>query len=103
MFNINLAQLDSHCGCGTRGGEVDLSGGMAFTSSDVIQAFTTDKLLEMLTTRIDPEKSADVHLTMGFKFVDTNERYALEIRRGVAQFSFSYFDERVGAINLIVR
>ena len=28
----------------------------------------------------------DVNLTMGFKFRDTNERYALEIRRGVVQF-----------------
>ena len=34
----------------------------------------------------DPEKSMDVNLTMGFKFRDTNERYALEIRRGVVQF-----------------
>ena len=67
-------------------GEVNLSGGFAFTSSDVIRAFTTDKLLEMITTRIDPEKSIDVNLTMGFKFEDTNERYALEIRRGVVQF-----------------
>ncbi len=66
-------------------GEVDLSGGFAFTSSDVLRAFTTDKLLEMVTTRIDPEKSIDVNMTMGFKFEDTNERYALEIRRGVVQ------------------
>jgi alkyl sulfatase BDS1-like metallo-beta-lactamase superfamily hydrolase len=67
-------------------GKVDMTGGFAFTSSDVIRAFTTDKLLEMITTRIDPEKSIDVNLTMGFKFNDTNERYALEIRRGVVQF-----------------
>jgi len=67
-------------------GEVDLSGGFAFTSSDVLKAFPTEKLLEMLTTRIDPEKSIDVNQTMGFKFEDTNERYALEIRHGVVQF-----------------
>ncbi len=53
-------------------GEADLTKGFAFTSADVIKAFTTDKLLEMLTTRIDPEKSIDVNLTMGFKFEDTN-------------------------------
>jgi len=29
---------------------------------------------------------SDVNLTMGFKFEDTNERFALEIRRGVVQF-----------------
>lgn len=67
-------------------GKVDMTKGFAFTSADVVQAFTTDKLLEMITTRIDPEKSIDVNLTMGFKFNDTNERYALEIRRGVVQF-----------------
>ncbi len=66
-------------------GQVDLSGGFAFTSADVIQAFPTENLLEMMTTRIDPAKSIDVNLTMGFKFEDTHERYALEIRRGVVQ------------------
>lgn len=67
-------------------GKVDMTKGFEFTSADVIKAFTTDKLLEMLTIRIDPEKSMDVNLTMGFKFEDSNERYALQIRRGVVQF-----------------
>ncbi len=40
----------------------------------------------MLTTRIDPQKSIDVNLTMGLRFADVNERYGLEIRRGVVQF-----------------
>ena len=40
-------------------GEADLSGGFASTSADVTEAFTTDRLLEMLTTRIDPKKSKD--------------------------------------------
>jgi len=66
-------------------GKIEMTKGFAFTSSDVIQAFTTDKLLEMMTTRIDPVKSSDVNLTMGFKFEDTSERYALEIRRGIVQ------------------
>ena len=54
-----MTQLESHRSCGTRGG-VDLSGGFAFTSSEVVRVFTTDKLLEMITARIDPEKSIDV-------------------------------------------
>ena len=66
-------------------GKVDLTKGFNFTSADVIKAFTTDKLLEMITTRIDSEKSIDVKLTMGFDLKDTNEKYALEIRRGVVQ------------------
>jgi alkyl sulfatase BDS1-like metallo-beta-lactamase superfamily hydrolase len=67
-------------------GEADLTGGFDFTSNDVIRAFPSNILLEMLTTRIDPEKSIDVNLTMGIRFADVNERYALQIRRGVVQF-----------------
>jgi len=67
-------------------GEADLSGGFAFTSPDVIQAFPTDVLLQMLTTRIDPEKSIDVKMTMGIHLPDVDESYGLEIRRGVVQF-----------------
>ncbi len=40
----------------------------------------------MLTTRIDPEKSIDVNLTMGIWLPDVRESYGLEIRRGVVQF-----------------
>lgn len=67
-------------------GEADLTGGFEFTSRDVIRAFTTDKLLEMLTTRIDPEKSIDVNMTMGIHLPDVDESYGLQIRRGVVQF-----------------
>ncbi len=67
-------------------GEADLTGGFAFTSPDVIQAFPTDVLLQMLTTRIDPEKSIDVKMTMGIHLPDVDESYGLEIRRGVVQF-----------------
>jgi len=67
-------------------GKADLSKGFAFTSPDVTQAFPSDVLLQMLTTRIDFEKSLDTQLTLGIKFTDINENYALEIRRGVVQF-----------------
>ena len=39
----------------------------------------------MLTTRIDPEKSNDVNITLGIQLPDVNEEYALQIRRGVVQ------------------
>lgn len=67
-------------------GTADLSQGFEFTSADVTRAFPTARLLEMLTTRIDPDKSAKVNMTMGFKFKDSKEKYGLEIRRGVVQF-----------------
>jgi alkyl sulfatase BDS1-like metallo-beta-lactamase superfamily hydrolase len=67
-------------------GEVDLSGGFEFTSADVIQAFPTDVLLQMLTTRIDTEKSIDVNITLGISLPDVGEGFGLEIRRGIVQF-----------------
>jgi alkyl sulfatase BDS1-like metallo-beta-lactamase superfamily hydrolase len=67
-------------------GEADLSGGFSFTSSDVIRAFPTNVLLEMITTRIDWEKSIDVNMTLGIQLPDVNEGFGLEIRRGVVQF-----------------
>ncbi len=67
-------------------GVADLSGGFAFTSPDVTRAFPSDVLLQMLTTRIDPAKSADVRMTMGIHMPDVDESYGLEIRRGVVQF-----------------
>ena len=67
-------------------GEADLSGGFAFTSPDVIQTFPTDVLLQMLTTRIDPDKSMDVNMTLGILLPDVKEGFGLEIRRGVVQF-----------------
>lgn len=70
-------------------GTLDASNGIEFTSKDVIQTFTTDKLLAMLTTRLDAEKSIDVNMTLGFRFEDSGEEYALEIRRGVMQLHSS--------------
>jgi len=52
----------------------------------MIDGTTSLILLHTKPPDSDPEKSMDVNLTMGFKFRDTNERYALEIRRGVVQF-----------------
>ena len=43
-------------------------------------------MLEMLTTRIDPEKSIDVNMTMGIRLPDVDAAFGLEIRRGVVQF-----------------
>jgi len=67
-------------------GETDLSGGFAFTSPDVIQTFPTAVLLEMLTTRIDPETSGDVNMTLGVRLPDEKNAFGLEIRRGIVQF-----------------
>jgi len=67
-------------------GKVDMTGGFSFTSADVIRAFPSNVLLQLITTRIDWEKSVDTHMTLGIRLPDVNEGYGLEIRRGVVQF-----------------
>lgn len=76
-------------------GILDMAGMMAgvkysLFSPDVLMSFPIKLWLKEWTTKIDPEKSLDVQLTMGFKISDTGEAYALEIRRGVVQFHPTY-------------
>ncbi|MEO4048904.1 alkyl sulfatase dimerization domain-containing protein [Pseudomonas sp. CAU 1711] len=56
-----------------------------FLSPQMVKNFTPQAFLGNWVTRIDPEKSAEVQLTLGFEFPDVGERWALEVRRGVAQ------------------
>ncbi len=65
---------------------MDLTVGIDFTSADVIRAFPRNVLLQLITTRIDWEKSVDTNMTLGIQLPDVNEGYGLEIRRGVVQF-----------------
>ena len=57
-----------------------------FSSPDLVAAFPASVWVEGFTTRLKAEQALDVNLTMGFHFPDVKESYALEIRRGVAQF-----------------
>ncbi len=57
----------------------------AFLSSDMLKNLPARIFLQNWVTRIDPEKSADVELTLGFAFPDIGEEWSLDVRRGVAQ------------------
>ena len=52
---------------------------------DIVKQLPVSRFFEAMTVRLDPSKTADVHLTVGFRFMDTGKGYALEVRRGVAQ------------------
>jgi len=69
---------------------------------DVIVSFPIGLWLREWTTRVDPEKSLDVEMTMGFKVTDVGEAYGLEIRRGVVQFH-PRLPERVDAALVFTR
>ena len=43
-------------------------------------------LIEVLSIWLDAKATADVELTLAFKFTDLQENYGLQIRRGVAEF-----------------
>ena len=56
-----------------------------FLSPQMVKNFTPQSFLGNWVTRIDPQKAADVQMTLGFSFPDVQEEWALEIRRGVVQ------------------
>lgn len=62
---------------------------LAATSSlaapDILKQLPLSKFFEAMTVRLDPVRTADVHLIVGFRITDANRGYALEVRRGVAQ------------------
>lgn len=57
----------------------------AFLSADMLKNLPARIFLQNWVTRIDPEKSLEVNLTLGFAFPDIGEEWALEIRRGVVE------------------
>jgi alkyl sulfatase BDS1-like metallo-beta-lactamase superfamily hydrolase len=66
-------------------GMVTLAATSSLAAPDIVKQLPISKLLEGMTVRLDPMKTADVHLTVGFRFTDTGGGYALEVRRGIAQ------------------
>jgi len=63
---------------------LDFSGRIA--AMGVARALPAAIKVEALGLRVAAEKAIDVHVKMGFRFPDVNESYAIEIRRGIAEF-----------------
>jgi len=60
--------------------------GIGQSNEDIVDAFPASAGIELLTARLIAEDCLDVSLVAEFSIVDRNETYALEIRRGVAEF-----------------
>lgn len=56
-----------------------------FLSPAMLKNLPVQVFLQNWVTRIDPQKSADLHMTLGFDLPDINEQWSLEIRHGVVQ------------------
>jgi alkyl sulfatase BDS1-like metallo-beta-lactamase superfamily hydrolase len=74
----------------------------SLAAPDILKQLPVGKLLEGMTVRLDPVKTADVHLTVGFRFTDTGRAYALEVRRGIAQLHETLPAEVDVTLNLTV-
>lgn len=57
----------------------------SLAAPDILKALPVVKFFESMTVRLDPVKSADANVTMAFRFTDTGNVYAVEVRRGIAQ------------------
>ncbi|MBI3471277.1 MAG: hypothetical protein HY013_07970 [Candidatus Solibacter usitatus] len=53
---------------------------------DTVQALPPSTRVKSMAVMLDPEKSRDVRLTLGFQITDADQAFALEIREGVAEF-----------------
>ncbi|MFN0118888.1 MAG: alkyl/aryl-sulfatase [Blastocatellia bacterium] len=59
------------------------SGSLA--SPEIIRQLPPRTFFDSLTVRLDAAKSADARLTAAFRFTDTGQTFAVEIRRGIAE------------------
>lgn len=66
------------------GGNLDYS--EKISAVDVARALPADIKVEAMGNRLAAEKAMDVQMIMGFHFPDIGASYALEIRRGIAEF-----------------
>ena len=64
-----------------------------FSSADVIAQWPPARLVEGLSVRLRAEDTGDINLVAGFRFADTGDEHALEIRRAIAQFHEALPDE----------
>jgi alkyl sulfatase BDS1-like metallo-beta-lactamase superfamily hydrolase len=64
---------------------VTLASMSSLAAPDIVKQLPVSKFFEAMTVRLDPVKTADVHLTVAFRITDIGRGYALEVRRGVAQ------------------
>ena len=67
-------------------GTLPLHKGIMKNSPDIADALSSGKMVELLSTRVAAERCTDVRQLVGIELTDTAEAYALELRRGIAEF-----------------
>ena len=59
---------------------------LQLNAPDVLAAYKTSDLVEMMTSSLKAEETLDKNIVLGMKITDTGEAFGLEIRRGVCEF-----------------
>lgn len=65
--------------------DTNLKNALSFANTVPIGQF-----IAAMPANLDPEKSVNTHMVVGFRFPDVNEAYGIEVRRGVAEFFDRY-------------
>jgi alkyl sulfatase BDS1-like metallo-beta-lactamase superfamily hydrolase len=52
---------------------------------DLLRGFPIESFMRALPVNLDPGKSADTNVIVGFRFPDIGEQYTVHVRRGVAE------------------
>ena len=60
--------------------------GIMKSSPDIADALSSSKMVELLSTRVAAERCTEVRQLVGIELTDTAQAYALELRRGIAEF-----------------
>jgi alkyl sulfatase BDS1-like metallo-beta-lactamase superfamily hydrolase len=56
---------------------------MGFDVADVIRCYSSEFIIRMVTSQLRAEDTLDVDITLEIEVTDTNENFAMELRRGV--------------------
>jgi|GEM_PF-6612467 len=72
----------------------------SLAAPDILKQLPISKFFEAMTVRLDPIKTAAVHLIVAFRITDTGRGYALEVRKGIAQLHESLPPKPDVTINL---
>lgn len=67
-------------------GTLPVRSGIGEQNDDIVNAFPVSAGIELLSARLAAERCLDVNIIAEFSVTDKNENYALEVRRGVAEF-----------------
>jgi alkyl sulfatase BDS1-like metallo-beta-lactamase superfamily hydrolase len=66
----------------------------------LVNSIPIGNFMASMPVRLDPEKSADIDMLVGFHFPDVDESYTIHVRRGVAEFQRSFPEEPNVAISV---